>query len=74
MNHAEVVEEDKRNKLPTNWEAKQRRVEWEKEETRKRKVSWFSVLPHKVNILCNGTLLKRNTTVPSISGVMIAKS
>jgi len=37
MNHAEVVEEDKRNKLPSNWEAKKRRVEYEEEQMKKRK-------------------------------------
>ncbi|XP_028422485.1 pre-mRNA-splicing factor syf2 [Sander vitreus] len=29
INHQEVVEEDKRLKLPTNWEAKKARLEWE---------------------------------------------
>lgn len=29
LNHAEVQEEEKRSKLPANWEAKKRRVEWE---------------------------------------------
>jgi len=29
LNHAEVQEEEKRSKLPANWEAKRRRVEWE---------------------------------------------
>lgn len=29
LNHAEVQEEEKRSKLPSNWEAKRRRVEWE---------------------------------------------
>ena len=38
MNHAEVVEEDKRNKLPENWEAKRRRVEWEESQEKRRKV------------------------------------
>lgn len=28
LNHKEVVEEDKRKKLPANWEAKQMRAEW----------------------------------------------
>uniref|UniRef100_A0A0A9YLK1 Pre-mRNA-splicing factor SYF2 n=1 Tax=Lygus hesperus TaxID=30085 RepID=A0A0A9YLK1_LYGHE len=28
QNHKEVVEEDKRLKLPSNWEAKKRRAEW----------------------------------------------
>ena len=36
LNHQEVVEEDRRNKLPPNWEAKKRRLEWEEEEDRKR--------------------------------------
>lgn len=43
MNHAEVVEEDKRKKLPSNWEAKRRRVEWEEEESQKRKVRNSSI-------------------------------
>lgn len=29
LNHSEVQEEEKRSKLPANWEAKRRRVEWE---------------------------------------------
>ncbi|XP_040289184.1 pre-mRNA-splicing factor syf2 [Bufo bufo] len=37
LNHQEVVEEDKRQKLPTNWEARKARLEWElKEEERKK--------------------------------------
>ncbi|CAH0389087.1 unnamed protein product [Bemisia tabaci] len=28
LNHQEVVEEDKRNKLPSNWEARKRKAEW----------------------------------------------
>ncbi|CAG0880760.1 unnamed protein product [Darwinula stevensoni] len=36
LNHQEVIEEDKRNKLPTNWEAKKRRAEWELDEDRKK--------------------------------------
>jgi hypothetical protein len=37
MNHQEVVEEDKRNKLPPNWEARKRQAEWVLEDERKRK-------------------------------------
>ncbi|CAB3980877.1 Pre-mRNA-splicing factor syf2 [Paramuricea clavata] len=29
MNYQEVVEEDRKKKLPANWEAKQKRVDWE---------------------------------------------
>lgn len=38
LNHQEVVEEDKRNKLPANWEARKRKVDWEiaDEEARKK--------------------------------------
>ena len=39
MNHAEVVEEDRRNKLPANWEARKRKAEWEANEEEARKVS-----------------------------------
>lgn len=37
LNHVEVVEEDKRNKLPANWQARKRKIEWEvaDEEARK---------------------------------------
>ncbi|XP_014206477.2 pre-mRNA-splicing factor Syf2 [Copidosoma floridanum] len=28
QNHKEVIEEDRRNKLPANWEARKRRAEW----------------------------------------------
>ena len=38
MNHREVVEEDRRSKLPANWEARQRRIEWEEEDEKARKV------------------------------------
>jgi hypothetical protein len=37
MNHQEVVEEDKRNKLPPNWEARKRQAEWVLEDERKRR-------------------------------------
>ncbi|XP_057322918.1 pre-mRNA-splicing factor syf2 [Microplitis mediator] len=38
LNHKEVVEEDKRNKLPSNWEARKRQAEWilQDEEARKK--------------------------------------
>ena len=39
LNHAEVVEEDKRNKLPANYEAKKRSAEWLLEDDKKRKVN-----------------------------------
>ncbi|KAG7280713.1 hypothetical protein CRUP_004513 [Coryphaenoides rupestris] len=37
LNHQEVVEEDKRLKLPANWEAKKARIEWELAEDKKKK-------------------------------------
>jgi len=36
LNHQEVVEEDKRNKLPANHEKKRGRIEWELEDDKKR--------------------------------------
>lgn len=39
MNHVAVVEEDKLKKLPSNWEAKRRRVEWEDAEDERKRVS-----------------------------------
>lgn len=38
LNHQEVVEEDKRLKLPANWEAKKARLEWELTVDQKKKV------------------------------------
>ena len=38
LNHQEVVEEDRRKKLPTNWDAIQRRLEWENKEEEAKKV------------------------------------
>ncbi|KAJ3613190.1 hypothetical protein NHX12_019442 [Muraenolepis orangiensis] len=37
LNHQEVVEEDKRLKLPANWESKKARIEWELAEDLKKK-------------------------------------
>ncbi|XP_044177820.1 pre-mRNA-splicing factor syf2-like isoform X1 [Acropora millepora] len=37
LNHQEVAEEDRRKKLPANWEVMQRRVEWENKEEEARK-------------------------------------
>uniref|UniRef100_A0A8C5PPH5 Pre-mRNA-splicing factor SYF2 n=1 Tax=Leptobrachium leishanense TaxID=445787 RepID=A0A8C5PPH5_9ANUR len=36
QNHQEVVEEDKRQKLPSNWEARKSRLEWELKEEEKK--------------------------------------
>ncbi len=38
LNHREVVEEDRKSKLPLNWERKQERVELEDELERKKRV------------------------------------
>jgi len=57
MNHQEVVEEDKRNKLPPNWEARKRQAEWVLEDEQKRReaearviafVSWGLFFPFVV--------------------------
>ncbi|MEE6466440.1 hypothetical protein FKM82_006950 [Ascaphus truei] len=37
LNHQEVVEEDKRQKLPANWEARKARLEWEVKVEEKKK-------------------------------------
>ena len=39
MNHQEVVEEDRRKKLPANFEQKRKFVDWEEQEEKKRKVN-----------------------------------
>lgn len=49
LNHQEVVEEDKRLKLPSNWEAKKARLEWELAEDQKKKVLEFFSSPGLVH-------------------------
>ena len=45
LNHQELVEEDKRMKLPPNHEAVQRRIQWEIAEEEAKKVSiWIALL------------------------------
>lgn len=39
LNQQEVVEEDKKRKLPANWEAKKARLEWQLAEDQKKKVT-----------------------------------
>jgi hypothetical protein len=36
LNHKEVIEEDKRQKLPSNWEARKRRADWMLQEEEER--------------------------------------
>ena len=52
MNHQEVVEEDKRNKLPPNWEARKRQAEWVLEDERKRKEAEARVITSVTNCAC----------------------
>ena len=42
MNHQEVQEEDRRAKLPKNWEARKRQVDWEEEQETKKQVRIMS--------------------------------
>ncbi|KAM8967111.1 pre-mRNA-splicing factor SYF2 [Pelodytes ibericus] len=52
LNHQEVVEEDKRQKLPSNWEARKARLEWEvKEEERKKECAANGVDYHRAKLL-----------------------
>ena len=44
LNHAAVVEEDRVKKLPANWEAKRKRLEWEEAEEQRRKVPYVMLL------------------------------
>lgn len=48
QNHKEVIEEDKRNKLPANWESRKRQAEWIMQDEVARKEAETKVL--------NGTL------------------
>lgn len=45
LNQQEVVEEDKKRKLPANWEAKKARLEWELAEDQKKKVHLYIFSP-----------------------------
>ena len=38
LNHEQIVEEDKRAKLPKNYEARKRRAEWEEDYQKKKEV------------------------------------
>ena len=51
MNHQEVVEEDKRNKLPSNWEARKRQAEWVLDDESKRKKAEEEVTKLKTTCL-----------------------
>ncbi|KAM4689640.1 pre-mRNA-splicing factor SYF2 [Discoglossus pictus] len=52
LNHQEVVEEDKRQKLPSNWEARKARLEWElKEEEKKKECAANGVDYHRAKLL-----------------------
>ncbi|XP_063306805.1 pre-mRNA-splicing factor SYF2 [Pelobates fuscus] len=52
LNHQEVVEEDKRQKLPSNHEARKARLEWElKEEEKKRECAEKGVDYHRAKLL-----------------------
>lgn len=44
QNHKEVVEEDKRNKLPANWESRKRQAEWIMQDEAARKEAETKVL------------------------------
>jgi hypothetical protein len=46
MNHKEVMEEDKRNKLPSNWEARKRQSEWILNNEEKRREAEEKVITH----------------------------
>ncbi|TEA33680.1 hypothetical protein DBR06_SOUSAS12810026, partial [Sousa chinensis] len=51
LNHQEVVEEDKRLKLPANWEAKKAHLEWELQEKEKKECTARAEDYKKVKLL-----------------------
>ena len=59
LNHQEVVEEDKRLKLPANWEAKKARLEWELQEEEKKKVRNCSAVFISGLFYCIDTVKKK---------------
>ena len=48
LNHQEVVEEDRRKKLPVNYESRRRRAEWEIQEEEAKKVIKYLMNIHEV--------------------------
>lgn len=44
LNHKEVVEEDRRKKLPANWESRKKKAEWEIAAEESRKVCSLSLI------------------------------
>lgn len=74
MNHQEVVEEDKRLKLPANWEAKKARLEWELQEEERKKVRLYSAV--SISCLSSSSLVSRVQTMilSTGSGARLPKS
>lgn len=51
QNHKEVVEEDKRNKLPANWESRKRQAEWIMQDETARKEAEAKVLRLTISLM-----------------------
>ena len=52
QNHKEVVEEDKRNKLPSNWESRKRQAEWIIQDEAARKAAEEKVIYYNLYKYC----------------------
>jgi pre-mRNA-splicing factor SYF2 len=53
MNHQEVVEEDRKSKLPANWEKRQERMKLEEELEKKKQVSSHLTAVYLKRFCCN---------------------
>lgn len=53
QNHKEVIEEDKRNKLPANWESRKRQAEWIMQDEAARKEAEDKVARSTVFLIFN---------------------
>lgn len=53
QNHKEVIEEDKRNKLPANWESRKRQAEWIMQDETARKEAEAKVLILNCSVCLN---------------------
>ena len=71
MNHDEVVEEDRRNKLPTNFEAKRRRLEWEEEQEQKKKVCAYCRFLLFGIKTASDVMVNDKCPIPSVSEILL---
>ena len=60
LNHQEVAEEDRRSKLPKNFEARKRQLDWEEEQETKKQVG-----------LCNQLMASTGRVIQTIHQIVV---